>query len=142
MRLTHLEEVWATAALTAIFPGSDAEGLASIDAMDVSGFLRDVMRRVPFRSALGLRVAIWLAAFAPLFAIGRFTTIARLSPGDRERTIGRLVASRWYAVRSLVLILRTIGALLYAGDNRVRSRMQRPRAPGLVSLRVKRVHGA
>ena len=36
MRLTHLEEVWARAALTAIFPGSDAEGLASIDAMDVS----------------------------------------------------------------------------------------------------------
>jgi hypothetical protein len=144
MKLTRFEERWAEAAMGAIFPGSREEGFADIRGMDPAGFLRQVFRIVPAQAALGTRVAIWLCALAPLFVIGRFATLAGLKPADRERVIVRLVASPFYVVRSLVLILKTMGALLYAGDDAVRARMNaRPRPKsGLVTLRAKPVQAA
>jgi hypothetical protein len=138
MKLTKFENRWAEAALGAIFPGT-SDGFADIRAMDVAGFLREVFRLVPLQAALGIRVAIWVAALAPLFVLGRLATIVGLAVGDRESVVARLVTSRWYVVRSLVLILKTIGALLYAGDDNVRARMLVPARPksGLVTLRAK-----
>jgi hypothetical protein len=143
MKLTRFENRWAEAAMGAIFPGS-SDGFADIRGMDVAGFLGEVFRLVPLQAALGTRLAIWLVALAPLFILGRLATIVGLSVGDREKVVAGLVASRWYAVRSLVLILKTIGALLYAGDDRVRARMLVPVRPksGLVTLRAKRVQAA
>jgi hypothetical protein len=143
MKLTRLEYVWAEAALGSIFPGSDGEGLAGIGAMNVRAFMGDVLRTVPFQAALGLRAAIWLIALSPLLLLGRLTTIVHLAQGDRESLVSRLVASRWYAIRSLVLLLKTIGALLYAGDDGVRSRMMHPtERRELVALRHKSIHAA
>jgi hypothetical protein len=58
--------------------------------------------------------------------------------------VARLVVSKSYVVRSLVLILKTMGALLYAGDGAVRARMlvPAPRKSGLITLRAKRVQVA
>ena len=143
MNLTKLETTWAEAAMGAIFPGSRDAGLADIRGMDLRGFLSQVMSTVPFQAALGLRLAIWIVALAPLLVLGRFTTVVGLDRAAREDLIARLLANRSYALRSLVLILKTIGALLYAGDDAVRARMNAP-APqlhpvsGLVPLRVKR----
>lgn len=140
MKLTKFEMTWAEAAMNAIFPGSRDEGIEAISDMDLRGFLTQVMRTVPLQAAVGLRLAVWVVALAPLFVIGRLATIARLDTKDRERVIGRLLANPWYPLRSIVLILKTIGALLFAGDDAVRARMNRttPRE-GLVALRVKRV---
>jgi hypothetical protein len=102
--------------------------------MQVDAFLREVMRTLPFRAALGVRLAVWLVAVAPWFMLRRFATIAGLGLAERERVIARLVASRSYAVRSLALLLKAIGALLYAADDRVRRRMAPPR-PRLAQLR-------
>lgn len=144
-QLTSIENAWAEAALGAIFPGSREDGLAGIGSMDVRGYLRDAMRRVPLRVALGLRVAVWLVALAPIFVLGRFATIARLAAAERERVVAALVANGVYAVRSLALVLKTMGALLYAGDDAVRTRLLKPApraaaaalpASGLVTLRV------
>jgi hypothetical protein len=144
MRLTRLEDRWAEAAMGAIFPGSAEGGLRDIRAMDLCPFLHQLMRSVPFQAALGLRMAVWLVALAPLFVVGRFATIVGLAVADRERVVARLFASRSYVVRSLVLILKTMGALLYAGDGAVRARMRVPAPPpaGLVTLRTKRVQAA
>jgi hypothetical protein len=138
MKFAVFEDRWAEAAMGAIFPGSSEAGLRDIRAMDVRGFLHQVMRCVPFQAALGLRLAVWLVALAPFFVLGRLATIASLAVGDRERVVDRLVASRFYVVRSLVLILKTMGALLYAGDDAVRARMSAPSpGKGLVTLRAK-----
>jgi hypothetical protein len=58
--------------------------------------------------------------------------------------VASLVVSKSYVVRSLVLILKTMGALLYAGDDAVRARMlvPSPRQAGLITLRAKRVQAA
>jgi hypothetical protein len=139
MRLTAFENAWAGAALGAMFPGSGEVGLDGIGGMDVAGFLRAMMRRLPLRSALGLRAAVWIAALAPLFELGRATTITRLKPSDRERLVVRLVKSRLYVVRSLVLMLKTFGALLYVSDASVRSRLGRSAVRrSLVPLRLRR----
>jgi hypothetical protein len=139
MNLTKLETRWAEAAMGAIFPGSRDAGLADIRAMDLRGFLSQVMATVPFQAALGLRLAVWIVALAPLFVLRRFATIAGLDQAGREKVIERLLVSRSYPVRSLVMILKTIGALLYAGDDAVRARMNAPAPKNeLVSLRVKR----
>jgi hypothetical protein len=139
MRLAGFENAWAGAALGAMFPGSGDVGLHGIGAMDVAGFLRTTMRRLPVRAALGLRAAVWIAALAPLFELGRVTTIARLKPSDRERLVVRLVKSRLYVVRSLIMMLKTFGALLYASDASVRARLTQsaPRR-SLVPLRLRR----
>jgi hypothetical protein len=139
MNLTKLEITWAEAAMGAIFPGSRDAGLADIRAMDLRGFLAQVIATVPFQAALGLRLAVWIVALAPLFVLRRFATIAGLDQAGREKVIEKLLANRSYAVRSLVMILKTIGALLYAGDDAVRARMNAPAPKNeLVSLRVKR----
>ncbi|HEY8089042.1 MAG TPA: hypothetical protein VIF09_14385 [Polyangiaceae bacterium] len=144
MKLARFEDRWAEAAMGAIFPGSTEAGLRDIRAMDVSGFLRQVMACVPFQAAFGLRAAVWLVALAPLFVLGRLATIAGLGVADRERLVQVLSTSRSYVVRSLVMILKTMGALLYAGDDAVRARMAKPSPPaqGLVALRTKRVQAA
>jgi hypothetical protein len=138
MKLTPLENTWAIAALGAIFPGSSDGGLADIGAMDIAGFLAGVMRRLPFRAALGLRVAVWVAALAPFFAAGRLATIAGLRPAERENVMAKLFVSRWYALRSLMMILKTFGALLYAGDAAVRARLTASPQQSLVALRLNR----
>jgi hypothetical protein len=118
MTLTRIELRWARAALEAVFPGP--HGIAPLD---IERCLGEMLRAVPLEPALGLRAAIWLVALAPLFAIGRVATIHAIAPEDRERVIVRLASSAIYPVRQLVLLLKTIGALLYAGDDRVRARL-------------------
>ncbi len=139
MRLMQFENAWAGAALGAMFPGASDVGLGGIAAMDVAGFLRSTMRRLPLQAALGLRAAVWVAALAPLFELGRLTTIRGLRPSDRERLVMRLVKSRLYVVRSLIMMLKTFGALLYAGDQAVRARLTAPSVrPALVPLRLRK----
>lgn len=147
MKLTRFEIAWAEAEMQAIFPGSSDEGLTDICAMDVRGFITQTMRYMPLQAALGFRVAVWIVALAPLLLLGRLATITGLALPDREKVIARLVANKSYAIRSLVLILKTLGALLYAGDDGVRARMMTSTTPAsaprpLVPLRTKRVHAA
>ena len=143
MRLTGIENRWAEAAMGAIFPGSREEGLTDIRAMDVRGFLGRVVASVPSKVAFGLRLAVWIVALAPLFVLGRLATITSLAQADRERVVATLVMSRNYALRSLVMILKTMGALLYAADDSVRERLKKPAlVPATVPLRRKPVQAA
>ena len=81
--------------------------------------------------------------FLNYFVLGRFATIVGLTSADRERVVSALVVSKSYVVRSLILVLKTMGALLYADDDAVRARMLIPAAQsGLVTLRGKRVRAA
>jgi len=137
MKLSGLESGWAMAALSAMFPGSPETGLEGIAAMDVSGYLDDVMRTRPFRAVLGLRVAVWLVALAPPFVLGRVATIVGLAHPERERLLDGLLAHRTYSVRMLVMLLKTFGALLYAGDDRVRARLRPARLRPLIALRLR-----
>ncbi len=123
MNISKMEVGWATAEFGTIFPGSDEQGVPGIATMDIAGFLAEVCRQVPLKAALGLRIAIWIVALAPLFILGRFVTFASLATPDREKVLDTLLASKSYPIRSLVMILKTMGALLYGADPVVRARM-------------------
>jgi hypothetical protein len=140
--LTRFERRWAHACFDTIFPGPDRGPLPlGICDMELDHFLDDTFREVPFEAALGLRLAVWFLALAPLFVIGRLATIASLSPVDRERVLLAIGASSVYAVRATVVALKAIGALFYCGDGRVRhymmGRAALPGASGVVPLRVR-----
>jgi hypothetical protein len=124
-----------------MFPGAREDGFADIATMDVRGFMVDLMRALPFKARLGLRAAIWLIALAPLVVLRRFATITSLPAADGERVVATLGTSRLYAVRSLVILLKTFGCLLYAGDDAIRSRL-RPAPMSTVPLRIRRAHVA
>ncbi len=155
MKLARFENAWAQSILGAIFPGSRDAGFAAIGRMDVRGFLGQIMGSVPLKAQFGLRVAVWVIALSPLFVVRRFATLRGIEPEERERVVSALSASRWYLLRSLVMMMKTFGAMLYAGDNRIRERLgvvapaalqaappSRGAAPSLVPLRIKGIHVA
>jgi hypothetical protein len=107
--------------------------------LDIQPFFASVQRAFPLHACLGIRVAIWMIALAPLFVLGRFTTIRGLSAADREKVVVALMASRQYFVRQLIMLLKGIGALVYAAVPAVRARMMGGRpASSLVPLRPRR----
>jgi hypothetical protein len=137
-RLFKFELTWANAAFDAIFPAPPHSALAhGIDKMHPAVFFDAVVARAPMEQAIGLRIALWIVALAPFFAIHRLATISSLPAGDRPRVIERLLVSPIYAVRQLVLGFKAMGALLYAQSPAVYAQMIAPSAP-LLTLRPKR----
>jgi hypothetical protein len=134
MNLSRIEMVWARDAFAAIFPGPRSSGQGGVEAMDIEGYLADTFRRISWEPALGLRAAIWIAALAPLFVLGRWRTIHGLAAADRERVLVGLTSSPVYAVRQLTLALKTMAALLWAGDPAVRADLL---APGAAPIRLR-----
>jgi hypothetical protein len=124
--LSKLESRWARGAFGAIFPANGAMKIGICD-LDVETFISEVRSATSFKSALGIRAAIWIVAFAPLFVLGKFRTIVGIDPASRELVMGSLLGSRIFFVRQLTMLLKAIGALLYAGAPAVRKVMIPPR---------------
>ena len=128
--LSKLESRWARGAFGAIFPANEAMKIGICD-LDVETFISEVRSATSFKSALGIRAAIWIVAFAPLFVLGKFRTIVGIDPASRERVVRSLLGSRIFFVRQLTMLLKAIGALLYAGAPAVRNVMIPPRTHAL-----------
>jgi hypothetical protein len=122
--LTQFERRWAHAAFGTIFPGADHGSLPlGIEDMELDRFIDQTLADSPFEPAIGLRLVFWVIGLAPLFVIGKLATIASLAPADRLRVVSVISASPVYALRSTVMMLKALGALLYCGDRRVRPHM-------------------
>ncbi len=124
--LTRMEMAWALDAFEAIFPGPQGIG-----TMNVREYIQATFARIPLEPVIGLRLAIWIVALAPLFVLRRFRTLHGLTAEEREHVLVALAANPVYAVRQLVLALKAMAALLYAADPAVRARMFAPRAEAL-----------
>ncbi len=114
-RLSPREVRWAGLAVTAIFP--DADGI------ELAVPLERLMAGAPPRAVLGVRAAIWLAYFAPLFVLRRARTLEGIEASARPRVIGALLASPLYAVRQLALLLKMLGAFVVACVPSVRAEL-------------------
>ena len=87
VELTRFERRAARAAFGTIFPGKDRCSLPlGICDMDLDGYLDKTLSSVPFEPSIGLRLAIWIVALAPIFVLRRLVTIASLGVEDRERS--------------------------------------------------------
>lgn len=119
--LTRFERQAAHAAFGTIYAGPDCGTLPlGITDMDLDGYLDRTLNAIPLEPAVGLRLAIWLIALAPIFILRRFVTIVSLGVEDREKVIATLYASPHYLLRSAPIALKAIGALFYCGDLRLR----------------------
>lgn len=144
-RLLSFELAWTDAALDAFFPEGTALPHGIRDVAPARSF-DDLLAETPLEQSLGMRIALWIVALAPLFTIRRLGTIASIGEDDRRRVLERLVASPVYAVRQLVIGLKAMASLLYLRSPAVRASMITPvrGASGeLVALRLgKRSEGA
>ena len=141
-RMTGLERGFAAAAFDGIFPrGSDERLPQGAADGDMVGLFENARACVPPRVALGLRVAVWIVALAPLVTIGKFATIASLATTDRERVVLALLSSNVYMIRQLTTLLKAFGALFFLTFPGVRNAIVRAPAPlaagGLVALSKK-----
>jgi hypothetical protein len=117
--LTNIERAWATSALTTIFPSGVHARVRGADVIDIGASLEEVCQSVPARVALGLRAAVWLFAFAPLWFF-RMCTLPHVDVEMRERIVLSLLSSRVYVVRQLAVLLKAFGALMFVAAAGVR----------------------
>lgn len=125
-RLFDFERAWTDAAFDAIHPDGTALG-HGVRCMDPASYLEGVLRDVPFEQSVGIRVALWMVALAPLFTVRKLGTIASIDPASRAAVLMGLLASPIYAVRQLTLSMKAIAALLYSQSASVRAAMTKPR---------------
>jgi hypothetical protein len=144
IRLLGFERSFASAAFDGIFPRNADPRLPQGAADgDMVGHFEDARSRVPPRVALGLRVAVWIVALAPLLTIGKLSTIAGLATGDRERVVVALLGSNLYLVRQLTTLLKAFGALFFLTFPGVRKAIVRePERAQLVALSTKKITNA
>ncbi len=133
--MTGLELRALQAAATAIFPANaHPELTVGAEDLDVRGYFEGLLERSSARVATGLRLAILFCAFSPIFILGKFSMLASLSLADRQEAVTGLLASRIYAVRQLVLLLKVHVAMLLGGHDVARAIMQ-PEVPTAVPRR-------
>lgn len=125
MTLMSFEKRWATTALTGIYAQREDGVRVSFEHVDAS--LDETMRVVPWRSGMGLRIAIWMVALSPIWLLMRLGTIASVSAADRGAALARLIYHRNYFVRQLALLFKAFGALWVFRDPVLREAVVRPR---------------
>jgi hypothetical protein len=135
------ERRWARALLAAFAP-TGGPGLAPApEEVDYVGVLGRMMREASPVAALGLRLALWMAALAPLWLWGKVATISKLAHERRPELLRELLGHKLFAVRELSLLLKLCAAMALLGTPSVRARSgyDHVQAPGVIEsgLRVR-----
>jgi len=111
-------------AIVAIFPPTDA--LPGVADTGLAAFLRDLHATAPLAMRFGLWLATVLYMITPLFTVWLPVPAFVLRGRLLERHTARLCASRFYAIRQLVYLLKMIGGLCWGEHAEVRKRFGRP----------------
>lgn len=120
--MTRFELGWAEDLLAAFAPSS-GPGLAPIRGeVHYAAVFARMRREATPLAAIGLRLAIWLAALAPLWLWGRLRTASRLAPGERPELLRQLLRHRSFAVRELTTLLKLVAMMALLGSESVRAR--------------------
>jgi hypothetical protein len=120
--VTRVERRWARALLEAFAP-TGGPGLAPrAGEVDFLATFTTLTRRARPRAAWGLRLAVWLAALAPMWLWGRLRTITGLDREARAQLLDELLRHRSFPVRELTLLLKLAAAMALLGTESVRAR--------------------
>lgn len=154
-RLLPFELAWTDAAFDALYPdvrtpkGDELALPHGIKQLHPAQFFDDVLADIPLEQSIGLRLALWIVALAPLFVLKKLATISSLREEQRGTVLERLLASKSYVVRQLTTSLKAIATMIYASSPAVAAAMNVPRGrmpedasgPRLVSLRLSKSTG-
>ena len=137
MGMWGFERSWADAVLAAFAPitqtpaATDPERSATpppsllaprageVDYLAVFDEMR--LRSAPI-AAFGLRLAVWIVVFAPVWLRLRLGTLASLAPAERAALLDRLLRHRSRLLRELSLMLKLTAAIALLGSESVRAR--------------------
>lgn len=120
--MTRFEQDWTSDVLAA-FTQEEAQGLTPLPGeVDYLRTFRRMCGGSTSLFAFGLRVAIWMVAFAPLWLHGRFATFSTLARRERTQLLSRLLVHRVLAVRELTTLLKLTAAMALLGTASVRAR--------------------
>lgn len=110
MKLIPFERRQALAILESFAPMSSQNGLVPREGeVDFVGSLSKLHDSSHARAQLGIRIGLWLVAFAPIWLGVAFHTMAGLSVEARWRLLDRMLASKVFLIRELALAMK-IGA--------------------------------
>jgi hypothetical protein len=105
------EERWATAVLAGFAP-EGGPGIAPAQGeVDYVGAVRRMMHASTRQAAIGLRLALWLTALAPLWLFGRLRTFTSISAERRTEILERMLSHRFYIVREIAFFLKMSACL-------------------------------
>ena len=135
MKFTRTECRWARLTCEAIFPQDEHAELVGIAHLDIENFLDDLAAHAPWRAVLALKVAFLMCMVSPLLTLGRFATLASLTPELREKALYKLLYHPNYFMRQLVAVIKGVGALLYAAQPSNRTRIMATPQPLLQLVR-------
>jgi hypothetical protein len=112
----------ASAVLGTMFPAAPEHGIDhGIEAMGLEAFLEETRKQMPPLAAWGLRMSLWVVAWAPVVVLGRLRWVHHLDEAHRLQVLEALAASRFYLVRQIIFLLKATGALLYGAHPQVRA---------------------
>jgi hypothetical protein len=98
------------------------------DEVDWAGAWTRFVSSMNAKARLGARLALLIAITAPLWTMGRVTSLARLSAEARTRALGGLLSHRIYLFRELALMLKVCAcfAMFRSAEVRARTSYDRP----------------
>ncbi len=135
MTFAPFERRWLAATMSG-FTGPEGELALREGEVDYLS-TADVMNEGSSRKArLGLHLAVWLAALAPVWMLGRAQTIDEVSPATRTELLARMVSHRLFFVRGLTTLLKLAASLAMMRSPGVRARTRYDRAPAQPARRA------
>lgn len=121
-RMWDFEQRWAQHVLAAFAPEAGPGLSPAANEVDYVTTTRRMLRQVNPWAAIGLRLAIWIAALAPFWLWGKFVTVSKLAGTRRAELLRALLAHRFMLVRELTLLLKLCAAIALLGTPSVRAR--------------------
>lgn len=120
--MLSFEKRWATQLLAGFAPANGSGLAPRRGEVDYAAVLLRMMREATPIAALGLRVAIWLCALAPLWLWGKLATVSKLAVERHPDLLRELLGHRLFVVRELTMLLKLCAAMALLGAPSVRQR--------------------
>ena len=114
-------------ALAATFPGT--ERLPGLDTIDPRPGVRRLLAEAPMPVRYALYAGVLLYHCGPVITLGLPVLAGWLGPERRDRHAERLATHPIYLVRQAMLLLKSIGGLIWGADARVRAALSMPAYP-------------
>ncbi|MBW1880539.1 MAG: hypothetical protein JRI25_03980 [Deltaproteobacteria bacterium] len=121
-----MEQRWRDCLLAAVLPPDPATGRAGIGDLDLREFWEQLQRVAPPLIQLGLRAAVWVLTWSPVFLLGRLRSFGGLSPEERDTLLVRAAGSRWYLLRQLADLLKLMACFAYFRHQSIREKLGVP----------------
>jgi hypothetical protein len=120
--MTSFEQHWAADVLTA-FIAPDAPGLQPrAGEVDYLEAFRRMRRGSTALASFGMRLAVWVVAFAPVLLLGRLATFSRLGRREQTELLSRMLVHEHALIRELTTLLKMAAAMALLGTASVRAR--------------------